>query len=362
MKRIQAVIFALLVVFPAVAHADKIIKKDKGIINGTIISVTINTSRGKQEYAREKLTSVALDQVVLAEGITKKGALQTVTIKTVAGSLILKADEILAVEKFDADQLKQEYEKKLGEINQKDGVAMLELAEWCQKNELNAEMVKLAGEAMKLGLPEARAGVAHHMLGHIKVGDTWIDDSDGGGDAFEMKAEAAPDKEVEIPNKPVDQATVDAYKKLAKEYKDKISASNESDKLSIRNTWEKKLEDAARNVKMVNDRIDQLEEARKRYKDNNDTPLGRMNNNNDYYDQIGDQIDAEKKRLSESKYERAKIIHQIKKAQEKYSRTSSRRNQGYRDAAAKIERMLGMDKALTEAEMREIFDGMIDKE
>ncbi len=378
----KAICLVALCVIASAAPADTVILDDEGTVEGTIEEVVFLQQGTQKTLHRGEFSDLALDphktdKVVLSDGTIEKGEMVSLRIKSIGGLLTFQRAEVRSVvlSRKELDELRKEYLKKRAEIPADDGEALYRLAAWCKEKKLAAEANDLAEQCLKAGVGHETATLAHQMLGHVLRGDEWIVPLPSEKAGEDKPADGGPAKPADDPGQgKADPQQVALARTLAREYEKKAEDAKNADTEAVERTYKSTLDTlSAQLKKLKNDmdttsrqlsklRDDYAAEIKHGYPSGNVLTVDQLRRK-ERIDQLKKDIDAAQEKLRKLEDESPKVRnkyvatgHQAKTAMSQANSRAASRNQRLATARAKIERLLGLGKALSGDEMRAIFE------
>ena len=364
-----------LLFFVANAHAlaDTVFLNGGGKVEGTVNTIVFLQQGEKRTFARADVSVVLLDtdsgqdKLVLKKGLTPKGELVSLTIRSVGGILSFGRGRLKSVKIVEDPQAKlsQEYLRRKAKIRPNNAADLCELAVWCNENRLTAEAHSLATQCLKLKPDADTAALAHSILGHVLRDGKWVE-------PVKLPAGPQPPTDAEVKN--VDPAVVTLLKKIIAEYVARAAEAKKTDqqtwKTKYQPLWQEYQKRVAALAKEINDLEtrkqklrDEIKSEKRRCRDNGNCPTIQR-----HVDSLQKELRDVARKLSKSKrsYTSAKSTRARLRTKMIYdkSRISSRdvaRRRKVALAQSKIVRLLQLGKKLSEADMRKVCEELCGK-
>ena len=371
-----------LLFFVANAHAlaDTVFLNGGGKVEGTVNTIVFLQQGEKRTFARADVSVVLLDtdsgqdKLVLKKGLTPKGELVSLTIRSVGGILSFGRGRLKSVKIVEDPQAKlsQEYLRRKAKIRPNNAADLCELAVWCNENRLTAEAHSLATQCLKLKPDADTAALAHSILGHVLRDGKWVEPV---GD--KLPADQQPPTDVDVKN--VDSATVTLLKKIIAEYVARAAEAKKNDQVTWRTKYEPLWQEYQKRVAALRKEVTDLEARKQKLRDEITSEKRRRRD-------LGDNDEHERSRITDGIRERETEFRDVsrKLAESKRSYTSAQSTRakvrtkmiydkariGSRDVArrrtvalaqTKIVRLLQLGKKLSEADMRKVCEELYGK-
>jgi len=372
-------LFALLL-FVAGGHAlaDTVFLNGGGKVEGTVDTVVFLQQGEKSMFARSDVSLVLLnaesgqDKLVLKQGLTRKGDLVSLTIRSVGGILSFDRGRLKSVKIADNSQLKltEEYLRRKAKIRPNNAADLCELAVWCNENRLAAEAHSLATQSLKLKPDADTSALAHSILGHVLRDGKWVEPG---------KLPAGPKPPTDADVKNVDPATVTLLKKIIAEYVTRAAEAKKNDQ----NTWKtkyqplwqeyqkrvaaltKEINDLETRKQKLRDEIKSEKRRRRDIDDDNDHERSRITDNIRELEQelrdVARKLTKSKRSYTSAKSARAKLRTKMIYDKARIGSRDVRRKQNVALAQSKIVRLLQLGKKLSEADMRKVCEELCGK-
>jgi hypothetical protein len=379
----------LLAALSPAAAADTISLTGGGKVRGSVDAVVFLQEGKKKTFQRGEfvglcLNETGLDIIQLNADKTEKGELVCVRVKSIGGVLTFPRARIavVTIAKSDTDKLRAEYLRRRAAIRKDDAQAMYDLAAWCKEHSLAAEANDLAERCLAAEPGDELAVLAHRMLGHVFRDGRWVQPARLKAEENEEKPDKDKTSEPVRESAPeeIDPASAQTFRELAEEYAEKVKIADERDEAAVRDAYEERWNSVIAESKKLRKTLEQKNDRRVRLRDNirsekrkgeggyPDNPKTydegkrkeRIDELRRQYDRVRDEVRRLEKAYKKSRKEILHVGLKIKASKSAAHKRGVQRRNNFNVARSKIQRLLRLKKRLSEAEMRAIFETVLE--
>ena len=347
--------------------ADTVTLRDGTPLPGTVERLVFERKGARKTLAREQFRELRLgpdgDAVRLDDGELVSGRLVSLTVRSEKGVGTHRRDTLAsALIAKTEDELRAVYRARKAKIKAGDADAYYALAAWCRENGLKLQAREMATRCLET-VPRLELSVlAHSLLGHELKDGKWVDPAD---------PLRRPD-DTTVYQK-IDPALLRMWNELSAEYRKALAEKTKAARAEIKTTLGEPYEKARTDYQSKKDQLDNMLSQKRELQREIRRDRNRSYSDDDSEDRRRDRLRRNRRQLDRLEARLPKLREASDKATKDYLKTgvaaksaldkaksqASARQEKLTVAISRIERILVLNRKLTEAQMRAIFEDAI---